>query len=85
MVNGDLMCVCSVDGCVPALADRIDGIWSMSRMALRGRQRLPQLEQLESTMSSFSVSLDHYDLQVDTEELDMSCSADNCDSKMLGQ
>ncbi|XP_036435168.1 phospholipase D1 [Colossoma macropomum] len=52
-------------------------------MALRGRQRPLRLEQLDSAMSSFSASLDHYDLQEDAEELDMSYSTDHCDGKLL--
>ena len=48
-------------------------------MALRGHQRPLRLEQLD-----FSASLDHYDLQEDADELDMGCSADHCDGKLLG-
>ncbi|XP_066542709.1 phospholipase D1 [Hoplias malabaricus] len=51
-------------------------------MALRGRQRPPWPEHLDSAVSSFSVSLDHYDLQEDADELDMSCSAEHCDGKL---
>ncbi|XP_072542407.1 phospholipase D1 isoform X3 [Salminus brasiliensis] len=45
-------------------------------MTQRGRQRPLRLEQLAS-------SLDHYDLQDDAEELDVSCSPDYCDGKQL--
>ncbi|KAI4903033.1 hypothetical protein NFI96_033387 [Prochilodus magdalenae] len=52
-------------------------------MALRGHQRPLRLERLDSAVSSFSASLDHYDLQEDADELDMGCSADHCDGKLL--
>lgn len=39
------------------------------------------LEHLESDTSGFPASLDHYDLQDNTEELDV----DQCDAKLQGQ
>ncbi|XP_067265041.1 phospholipase D1 isoform X1 [Chanodichthys erythropterus] len=47
-------------------------------MSLRGRQRPPKLERLESVMSQFSGSLDQDDLQDDPEELDLSGHTDLC-------
>lgn len=54
-------------------------------MSLRGRQRPPKLERLESVMSRFSGSLDQDDLQDDPEELDSSVHTDLCDGKLLLQ
>lgn len=52
-------------------------------MSLRGRQRPPKLERLESVMSQFSGSLDQDDLQDDPEELDLSGHTDLCGGKLL--
>lgn len=54
-------------------------------MSLRGHQRPPKPERLESVMSRFSGSLDQDELQDDPEELDLSCHADLGGSKPLGQ
>ncbi|ROL42018.1 Phospholipase D1 [Anabarilius grahami] len=54
-------------------------------MSLRGRQRPPKLERLESVMSQFSGSLDQDDLQGDPEELDLSGHTDLCGGKLLVQ
>lgn len=54
-------------------------------MSLRGRQRPPKLERLESVMSQFSGSLDQDDLQDDPEELDLSGHTDLCGGKLLVQ
>ncbi|XP_030643413.1 phospholipase D1 [Chanos chanos] len=51
-------------------------------MALKGRQRAPTLERLESVMSQFTGSLEQYDLQDDTEELELCCHSDHCDSRL---
>ncbi|KAJ8407331.1 hypothetical protein AAFF_G00279050 [Aldrovandia affinis] len=45
------------------------------------RDRAPTLERLESVMSQFSGSLDQYDLQDDTDELDLCWPTDQCDGK----
>ncbi|XP_039511420.1 phospholipase D1 isoform X4 [Pimephales promelas] len=47
-------------------------------MSLRGHQRPPKLERLESVMSRFSGSLDQDDLQDDPEELDLSGHTELC-------
>ncbi|KAJ8351715.1 hypothetical protein SKAU_G00231910 [Synaphobranchus kaupii] len=50
-------------------------------IALGSRSRAPTLERLESVMSQFSGSLDQYDLQDDTDDLDLSWPTDQCDGK----
>ncbi|XP_066562874.1 phospholipase D1 isoform X1 [Amia ocellicauda] len=50
-------------------------------MSWKGKPRATNLERLESVMSQFSGSLDHYDLQDDTDELDLSWHTDQCDGK----
>ncbi|KAA0715675.1 Phospholipase D1 [Triplophysa tibetana] len=52
-------------------------------MVLRGHQKHPKLERLESVMSQFSGSLDQDELHDDPAELDMSCHTDLCGTKPL--
>ncbi|KAJ8282536.1 hypothetical protein COCON_G00050550 [Conger conger] len=50
-------------------------------IGLGSRQRAPTLERLESVMSQFSGSLEQYDLQDDTDDLELSWSTDQYDGK----
>nr|XP_015218822.1 PREDICTED: phospholipase D1-like isoform X2 [Lepisosteus oculatus] len=50
-------------------------------MSWKDKPRGSNLERMESVMSQFSGSLDHYDLQDDTDELDLSWQTDQCDGK----
>lgn len=66
--------------CTPLIADSqtLSGVRLSRGMAVC--QKPLCLERLESDTSAFSASLDHYDLQDNTDELDV----DRCDAKLWG-